>query len=236
MNVDTYFVCCFSVAKSCLFVTPWTVAHQAPLSVGILQARILQWVSMPFSRVSSQPRDQTQVSCIAGGFFTFWATIWQITKFLLYQTMQHYKLRCFGLLPRTSKNMFLDFCITCIIVQNTLLCCPGLAYGKTVHLGRVISSSVQFSHSVVPDSLWPHESQHARPPCPSPTPGDHSDSRPSSQWCHPAISSSVFPFSSCPQSLPASESFPMSQLFVYQRFIQTWAQDMVIMTNRRWEK
>ena len=73
--------------------------------------------------------------------------------------------------------------------------------------------SVQFSHSVVSDSLWPHESQHAKPPCPLPTPGVHSDSRPSSQWCHAAISSSVIPFSSCPQSLPASESFPMSQLF-----------------------
>ena len=60
--------------------------------------------------------------------------------------------------------------------------------------------------------LRPHESQHARPPCPSPTPGVHSDPHPSSRWCHPAISSSVVPFSSCPQSLPASESFPMSQL------------------------
>ena len=68
--------------------------------------------------------------------------------------------------------------------------------------------SVQFSHSVVSDSLQPHELQHARPPCPSPTPRVLSDSRPSSQWCHPAISSSVIPFSSCPQSLPASESFP----------------------------
>ena len=74
-------------------------------------------------------------------------------------------------------------------------------------------SSVQFSRSVVSDSLRPHESQHTRPPCPSPTPRVHSDSRSSSQWCHPAISSSVIPFSSCPQSLPASESFPMSQLF-----------------------
>ena len=62
-------------------------------------------------------------------------------------------------------------------------------------------------------TLQPHESQHARPPCPSPTPGVHSDSGPSSQWCHPVISSSVVPFSSYPQSLPASESFPMSQLF-----------------------
>ena len=74
--------------------------------------------------------------------------------------------------------------------------------------------SVQFSHSVVSDSLRPHESQHARPPCPSPTPRVHSDSRPSNPWC-PAISSSVIPFSSCPQSLPASESFPMSQLFTW---------------------
>ena len=63
--------------------------------------------------------------------------------------------------------------------------------------------SVQFTSSVVSDSLQPHESQHARPPCPSPTPGVHPDSRPSSQWCHPAISSSVVPFSFCSQSLPA---------------------------------
>ena len=75
--------------------------------------------------------------------------------------------------------------------------------------------SDQISRSVMSDSLWPHESQHARPPCPSPVPGVHSDSRPSSQWCHPAISSSVIPFSFCPQSLPASESFPMSQLFAW---------------------
>ena len=73
--------------------------------------------------------------------------------------------------------------------------------------------SVQFSGSVVSYSLWPHESQHARPPCPSPTSGIYPNSCPSSQWCHPAISSSVVPFSSCPQSLLASGSFPMSQLF-----------------------
>ena len=80
---------------------------------------------------------------------------------------------------------------------------------------NILYISVQFSHSVVSDSLRPHESQHTRPPCSSPTPGVHSDPRPSSQWCHPAISSSVVPFSSCPQSLPASESFPMSQLFAW---------------------
>ena len=76
-------------------------------------------------------------------------------------------------------------------------------------------SLVHFSRSVMSNSLWIYELQHARPPCPSPTPGVHSDSHPLSQWCHPAISSSVIPLSSCPQSLPASESFPMSQLFTW---------------------
>ena len=76
-------------------------------------------------------------------------------------------------------------------------------------------SSVQFSHSVVYDSLLPHELQHARPPCPSPTPGVHPNSCALSRWCHPDISSSVVPFASCRQSLPASESFPMSQLFAW---------------------
>ena len=76
-------------------------------------------------------------------------------------------------------------------------------------------SSVQFSRSVVSDSLQPHELQHTKPPCPSPTPGVYPNSCPSSRWCHPAISSSVVPFSSCPQSLPASGCFPMSQLFAW---------------------
>ena len=78
-----------------------------------------------------------------------------------------------------------------------------------------VRGSVQFSRSVVSDSLRPHELQHARPPCPSPTPGVHSNSHPLRWWCHTAVSSSVVPFSSCPQSLPASESFSMSQLFTW---------------------
>ena len=76
-------------------------------------------------------------------------------------------------------------------------------------------SSVQSLSSVVSDSLQPHELQHTRPACPSPNPRVYSDSCPSSQWCHPAISSSIVPFFSCPQFLPASESFPMSQLFTW---------------------
>ena len=144
-------MCVCLVAQSYLTLwTPWTKAHQAPLFMGILQARMLEWVAMLSSRGSSQPRDWTQVSCIAGRFFTLWGT-----------------------------------------------------------------SSIQFNCSVVSDSLRPHESQHARPPCPSPSPRVHSNSRPSSPWCHPAISSWVVPFSFCPQSLPASESFPISQLFAW---------------------
>ena len=73
--------------------------------------------------------------------------------------------------------------------------------------------SVQFSHSVVSDSLWPHELQYARPPCPSPTPSVHPNSYSLARWCHPTVSSSVVPFSSYPQSVPASGFFPMSQLF-----------------------
>ena len=74
-------------------------------------------------------------------------------------------------------------------------------------------SSVQFSRSVMSDSLWPHELQHARPPCPSPTPRVHPNPCPLSQWCHPTISSPAIPLSSCLQSFPASRSFPMSQFF-----------------------
>ena len=87
--------------------------------------------------------------------------------------------------------------------------------------------SVQFSRSVVSDSLRPHESQHGRPPCPSSTPRVYLSSCPSSRWCHPAISSSVVPFSSCPQSLPASGSFPMSQLFAWGGLTLT-TQEMLV--------
>ena len=79
----------------------------------------------------------------------------------------------------------------------------------------IVPCSVQFSHSVVSNSLQPHESQHMRPPCPSPTPGFHPNQCPSSRWCHPTISSSVVPFSFCLQSFPASGSFPVSQLFAW---------------------
>ena len=97
-----------------------------------------------------------------------------------------------------SSLLCLGLCLCSVVLRESFCSCA--------------ISLVQFSRSVVSDSLRPHELQHARPPYPSPSPGVHSESRPSSQWCHPAISSSVVHFSSCPQSLPTSESFPMSQL------------------------
>ena len=98
--------------------------------------------------------------------------------------------------------------------HHYLICSP--AHRKNIlekYNTEMYRRSVQFSHSVISVSLRPHESKHARPPCLSPTPGVYSNSCPSNWWCHPAISSSVVPFSSCPQSLPASGSSPMSQLF-----------------------
>ena len=90
--------------------------------------------------------------------------------------------------------------------------------------------SVQFSCSVVSDSLQPHESQHTRPPCPSPTPGVHSDTHPSSPWCHPAISSSVIPSSSCPQSLPASGFSSESTL--HMRWPKYWSFSFSIIPSK----
>ena len=91
--------------------------------------------------------------------------------------------------------------------------CTCLKFRCQKKIDHVSDASVQFSHSVVSNFLRPHKPQHAGPPCPSQTPKAYSNSCPSSWWCHAAISSSVVPFSSCPQSLPASGSFPMSQLF-----------------------
>ena len=119
---------------------------------GILQARIVEWVAISFSRGSCQPRDQTLVSCIADRFFTGWAN-------------------------------------------------------REVHIYILM-----FSSSTVSVSLWPHGLQHARFPCPSVPPRACSNPCPLSRWCHPTGSSSVAPFSSCPQSFPVAGSFPVSQL------------------------
>ena len=152
------------VSQSCpALATPWTAAHQASLSQRLLQARILEWLAILFSRGSSQPRDQTEVSHTAGRFFTNWAT------------REAYSLYSISLLLKTN-----------------------------LEVGKSLSPL---------NSWWPHGLQHTRLPCLSPSTRVCSNSCPLSRWCHPPISSSIVPFSSCPQSFPASGSFPMSQLF-----------------------
>ena len=133
----------------------------------------------------------------------------------------HFFLQCVKV---KSESEVSQLCLTCSDPMDCSL--PGPSF-HGIFCARVLEwlaiafsilfsiCSVQFIHSVMSDSLRPHELQQARPPCPSPTSGVHSNSRLSSRWCHPAISSSVILFSSCPQSLPASESFPMSQLFTW---------------------
>ena len=108
----------------------------------------------------------------------------------------------------------------------------GVSFLKSCILLSLWFSSFQFSHSVMFNSLRPHEPQHARPPCPTSTPRVHPNPCPLSQWCHPTISSSVIPFSFCPQSLPASESFPTSQLFASGgQSIGVWASTSVLPMN-----
>jgi len=144
--MHTCMLSCFSRVQ--LFVTLWTVALQAPLSMGF--SRKEYWSGWP---------------CLSSGD-----------------------------LPDTGIESTSLMSVSCI--------------GR-----QVLKHSVQFSHSVVSDSLWAPGLQHTRPPCRSPTPGAYPNLCPLSQWCHPTISSSVIPFSSCPQSFPASGSFPMSQFF-----------------------
>ena len=127
-----------------------------------------------------------------------------IKYFLKYLTLNFLNIKNF------FKYLTLLNIVTMLFLYNPFSLC--FCHQET-HWQYYIHSSVQFSCSVMSNSLRPHESQHARPPCPSPSPGVYSHSCPLSWWCHPAISSSVIPFSSCPQSLPASGSFPMSQLF-----------------------
>ena len=145
----------------------------------------MKWVDIPYSRGSSWPRNWTQVSYFAGRFFTIWATREEPEKQCQIQT----------LIIRKKK---INFC-----------------NDKYLNTQRkyFIFSSFLFSRSVVFDHVWPHEPQHPRLPCPTPTPGAYPHSCLLSQWCHPTISSFAIPFFSCPQYFPASESFQVSQLF-----------------------
>ena len=217
---------------------------------GILQARILEWVAIPFSRGSSWPGSPA----LKADFFypseppgnpllcwvlpknnyshlssNIWSQGWGVSKksrvlipcralwgswaqgLHVSHSFHYRKQPLFSLreLLWVSVGRFKQLLITEgrgfeIMKKQSILFLYQQIY--------TTFSSGQFSHSVVSDSLWPHGPQHTRPPCPSPTPGVYPSSCPSSQWCHPTISSSVVPFS-CPQSFPASWSFLRSQLF-----------------------
>ena len=110
-------------------------------------------------------------------------------------------------MPNISQMWWIKKLSKCRNMRSTNIKHIGTDYSQTVQ------NSVQFSRSVMSNFLWPHEPQHTRPPCPSPTPRVYPNPCPLSQWCHPTISSSVISFSSCPQSFPASWSFQISQLF-----------------------
>jgi len=166
------------------------------------------------SRESSWPRDQTLVLCLlqVGSL-----SLMPPGKPLVWIPIFKY----FRYIPRNGIAYgYMDMNLSKFweIVEDRVsqLCCSPWGHRVMYNLVTEQHGSVQFS-SIAQScpTLRPHESQHTRPPCPSPTPGIHPNSCALSQWCHPTISSSVIPFSSCPQSLLASESFPMSQLFTW---------------------
>ena len=153
-----------------------------------------------------------QIKCADFQFHCSINWLWMRLKFF-WLFMVSYYINSLFILCSLSFGLFDIFLAVCI--SSLYWTCIANIFVHDIIYLCLLSLPFSSVHLVVSNSLWPHESQHARPPCPSPTPRVHSDSRPSSQWCHPAISSSVVPFSSCPQSLPASESFPMSQVFAW---------------------
>ena len=167
----------------------------------LLQARILEWAAIFFSRGFSRPRDQTQVSCTAGRFFTGWVT--RETQYLQFITYISEIIIIKWTCMNSSANL----------LTGTLLPLKKLPFRHVPTLSSSHNPSAQFSCSVMSDSLQSHGLQYTSLPCPSPTPGASSNSCPLSRWCHPTISSSVVPFSSHLQLFPASGSFQVSQFF-----------------------
>ena len=183
---------------------------------GISQARVLDWVAISFpggqGGGSSWPRDWTRISCISyiGRQILYcWASrmgwrtkrrkvrrlVWWVGKNSCERTWRERGGQWSGNMRQMSHQRVRDMFRG--LMHQDQLSDFSWGLGKSVKMGAGFSS-VQFSCLVVSDSLRPHKLQHARPPCPSLTPGVHSDSRPSSRWCHPAISSSVISFYSCP--------------------------------------
>ena len=176
---------CFSRVRLC--VTPQTAAHQVPIP-GILQARTLEWVAISFSNAWKWKAKVKSLSRV-WLFATPWTAAYQAPPPMGF-SRQEYRSGVPSPSPYKRVNNIIWEMKNNFSIQ-----------------------SVQFSRSVMSDSLWPHGLQHTRLPCPSPTPRACSNSCPSSRWYYSTISSSVVSFSSCLQSFPASGSFPMSQIF-----------------------
>ena len=215
-----------------LFTTQWTAACQASLSFTISQ-NLFKLMSiesgMPFKHlifccpllllpsIFPSIRDFKNGSALCLRWPKYWSFSLSISPSNDYSELISFELT--GWISLQSKGFSRAFSSTTIwkhqFFDTQPLSGPAVAslhdYWKDHSFDCI--SSVQFSCSVMFDSLRPHELQHARPPCPLPTPRVHPNSCPLSRWCHPAISVSVVPFSSCLQFLPASESFPMIQLF-----------------------
>ena len=192
---------CFGRVR--LFATLWIVACQTPLSVEFSRQEYWSGLSCPPPWHLLDPGIELLLHLLLwqmGSFTT--STSWEahpVNALVKIKPMSRYTISSMEERRFSSATLFIF--------------CSWFSLLLVSYYHSLLFITVQFSRSVVSDSLRPRELEHTRPPCPSPTPGVHSNSRPLSQWCHLAISSSVIPFSSCPQSLPASESFPMSQLF-----------------------
>ena len=205
-----------SLSHAGLFATPWTTAHQASLSI-TNSRRLLKLMSIELV----MPSNHLILCCPLLLLPSIFPSIRVFSnESALRIRWPKYWSFSINISPSNEYSGLISFrmdWLDLLAVQGTLKSLLQHHSSKASILWYsaffiVLISSVQFSHSVVSDSLRPHESQHTRPPCPSPTPRVYPNSCPSSRWCHPTISSSVVPFSSCPQSFPASGSFPMSQL------------------------
>ena len=188
----------------------WGACHSVPLYAHVcsllLRSALFSTISCPpFLLPPEDPQQGKPINGIPLLFMSQTFTRPRLSQSWLMASVAFSDLSC-EQDPKTQSTL----CMT----TNTILQRVAMLSQLSAILSSLWSSD-QISRSVMSDSLRPHELQHTRPPCPSPTPGVHSNSCPSSRWCHPVISSSVVPFSSCPQSLPASESFPMSQLFAW---------------------
>ena len=227
-------MCVCSVTQSCLTLCNSKDCSPPGSSVyRTSQARILWWIATVSSRGSSWPRECMRVSYIAGGCFTITILSGSLffpgeppgkPRYRLFQTSREERLNslqwkqhifvipfCSSFRWNESINFPIYASYSVSLINGKYV--KGAAFFFTSCHSALKCHSVLFSRSVVSNSLWPQGLQHARPPCPSPAPGVYSNSCPLSWWCHPTISSSVTPFSSCLQSFPASRSFQMSQLF-----------------------